>query len=195
MSDKFIMSVRQASELDFAFERNGWSPVHVKTLSSADMLARILPVLLGHAEISVIKHVIDLDADPLIPYEGWAVEKHIKGGKFEWDPTKVKLFLSKNQINGKTISGNKLREEVEGKGYNANLLDYLMDHPLLIPEDWKKDENGKTRYIYFWDTIYHDSDGYLYVRYLYWGGGHWRTYCHWLGGDWGGSFPAALRAS
>ena len=36
MSDTFIMSARQAAELDHALERNGWTPAEVKKLSQGD---------------------------------------------------------------------------------------------------------------------------------------------------------------
>ena len=38
------------------------------------------------------KHIIDCDVDPLIPYEAWIVEEHIKQGKLEW-PFEVELYL------------------------------------------------------------------------------------------------------
>jgi len=36
---------------------------------------------------------------------------------------------------------------------NANVLDYLLAHPELIPEDWKN------KYVFFWGTIYRYSSG------------------------------------
>jgi len=189
MSDKFQMTVGQAHELDMAFDRNGWSAVEVKRLSEGDVLTAVRNVILGHAEIRPIEHVIDCDADPFTS-SGWKVEEHKKGGLFKWDPKQVQLHLSSGQQNGKYIEGNKLRKELADKPVlNANVLDYLLAHPHLIPEEWK----GK--YVFFWGTIYRDSGGYFYVRYLYWLGGAWSWSCCWLGGDWSGDSPAALRAS
>ena len=54
-------------------------------------------------------NVVDLDAAPFVP-KGWEVEEHQKGGQFEWDATKVNLFLSINQQNGAAIQGHKLRK-------------------------------------------------------------------------------------
>jgi len=84
-------------------------------------------------------HIIDCDANPYLP-EGWKeVEYHKKGGMFEWDPTKVRLHLSPNQQNNKTIKGHNLRKELEQEPVlNANVLDYLLAHPEPIPEDWKE---------------------------------------------------------
>lgn len=51
MSDKFIMSARQAAELDHAFERNGWESADVKWLSQGSVLANVRKVKLGSASI------------------------------------------------------------------------------------------------------------------------------------------------
>ena len=146
-------------------------------------------VLLGHASITVVDHLIDLDAPRFIP-QGWKVEEHKKGGQLTWDATKVSLYLSEGQKNGKRLEGNKLREELKSQPvYNANLLDDLLKNPHLIPEDWK----GK--YIFFWGTIYRLSDGSLYVRFLYWRGGRWYWRCRWLVLYWYGNDPAVVCAS
>ncbi|MCH8244311.1 hypothetical protein IIB97_00255 [Patescibacteria group bacterium] len=148
-------------------------------------------VLEGVAQIVVVKHMIDLDAKPFVP-DGWKVKKHTRGGQLEWDPDSVKvvLYLSKSQQDGKVIRGNQIREELKGRSaYNANLLDYLLAHQELIPEDWK----GKL--IFFWGTIYRDPDGSLNVRYLFWRGGRWYWSFVWLDYDFRGSSPAAVPAS
>ena len=87
-------------------------------------------------------------------------------------------------------SGNKLRKELANKDVlNANVLDYLLAHPELIPEEWK----GKL--IFFWGTIYRDSDGRLYVRYLRWGGSRWNSGYGWLDNGFYSGNPAASHAS
>jgi hypothetical protein len=140
-------------------------------------------------------NVIDCDADPFLP-DGWKVEEHKKGEQFNFDPSIVQFYLADGQKNGKSIEGNKLRKElVNMPVMNANVLDYLMANPDLIPEEWKKDDAGNTRYIFFWGTIYRYSDGSLYVRYLYWFGVRWGWSSRWLGDGWDGSSPAAMLAS
>ena len=42
---------------------------------------------------------------------------------------------------------------------------------------------------------YRNRDGNLYVRYLYRNDGRWNWSNNWLGSDWDGSNPAAVRAS
>lgn len=135
------------------------------------------------------EHVIDLDANPFIPND-WAVEEHKQGGQFAWDPAKVALYLSKEQQGVKCIMGNNLREEMKSKPvYNANLLDHLLAHQHLIPEEWK----GK--FVFFWGTIYRDRSGDLRVRCLLWNGDRWYWHASWLFSDWSGSNPAAVPAS
>ncbi len=193
-NNTFEMGTGQAHELALAFGRNGWNNAEVKKLSEKDLLAQVRLVVLGQAKIEIVKHVIDLDADPYLP-DGWKVEEHKKGGQFEWDPSKINLYLSPNQLGDKRIEGNDLRKELAKKPvFNANLLDYLKANTSLIPDEWKKDEKGNTRYIFFWGTIYRNSGGGLYVRYLYWGGGEWVWDCYWLGDDWNYVNPAASLA-
>lgn len=86
---------------------------------------------------------------------------------------------------------------------NATVLDALLEHPHLIPDEWKKDEEGYTAYICFWDTLYRSSLGYDGVRYLYWanpGVGEdteqWDSHCVRIGDLWRlNSFVACLEKS
>ena len=189
MSD-LMLDVDQAGELKEAFRRGDWTKADVKRFSESDKdkMKRFRDVLLGRAVVSVIKHIIDCDAEPFCP-KGWKVEEHRKGGQLEWDHSKAMLHLSPNQMDGKYIEGNKLRKELANMPVmNANVLDWYLAHPELIPDEWK----GKV--IFFWGTIYRLSDGLLYVRYLFWGDGEWFWSSDWLGFVWRGSNPAAVLA-
>ena len=192
-TDPFVWAML---EMEQAAAKAGFIENDFRRLAgNEDMFRQMLQVARGHAEVKVVEHVIDLDADPFVP-NNWKVEKHDKGGSFKWDPAQVQFYLSEPQRKEKSIEGNKLRKELDGKPvFNANLLDYLLAHPNLIPEDWKQDEKGRTRYIFFWGTIYRVSGGRLIVRYLCWLDGRWYWVSHWLGSDWNVSYPAALRAS
>ncbi len=192
-TDPFVWAML---EMEQAANRAGFLESDFRRLAgNEDMLRQMLQVARGHAEVKLVEHVIDLDADPFVP-NNWQVEMYQKQGSFKWDPKQVQFYLSEPQRKEKSIEGNKLRKELEGKPvFNANLLDYLLAHPHLIPEDWKQDEKGRTRYIFFWGTIYRSSGGYLFVRYLCWGGGWWQWDYNWLGNGWDVSYPAALRAS
>jgi len=157
----------------------------------SELLSRtVLPPMDEFREfLNKTAQIIDCNAKPFIP-EGWKVEKHIKGGKWEWNPNKIQLYLLDEQKNGKSINGNKLRKELEGQPVlNANVLDWLLAHPEFIPEEWKGE------YIFFWGTIYRYADGYLVVRYLHCFGGRWYWDCHWLDIGWYDYHPAAISAS
>lgn len=189
-----LYSVGQMNQLGDVLEKSGFTPADVTELMQFD-LGTVRSVLAGYSEIKPIEHVIDCDADPFIP-SSWKVEEHKKGGPLALDLSKVKLHLSPNQQDDKAIEGKKLRKELASEPvFNANVLDYLLAHPELIPEEWKKDEKGNTRYIFFWGTIYRDSGGGLCVRFLCFSGGRWDWDFSWLDLDWGDYYPAALRAS
>lgn len=191
MSD-LTLDVGLAAKLKVAFARNGWTEQLIDAACEGDKLGQFRQVLLGHAAITVVEHVIDCDADPVKPWskDGWTVDEHQKGGKWKFDPKRVELYLSSGQKESKYIGGDKLRKELAQKPvFNANVLDYLLANPHLIPEEWK----GK--YIFFWGTIYRSPDGDLYARCLCWDDGTWYWSYDWLGSDWLGRNPAAVRAS
>lgn len=168
----------------------GWEPEDMANLSKDENLMRLIRgVLRGTHEIKALEHAIDCDADPFIP-NGWSVAGHQKGGIIKFDASKIDPYLSKKQKDG-TIEGNKLREELKGKKVlNANVLDYLLANPKLIPEGWK----GKG--VFFWGTIYRNSLGYLCVRYLYWNNdASWDWSNYWLSNSWDPSNPAGLLTS
>ena len=190
MSNVSEISVGLAHELCITAVKAGFTSVELGNLAkNEEKMRQFRQVLLGHASVQVIEHLIDCDADPFIP-NGWKVEEHQKGGAFKWNTSQVSLFLSEPQKRGRSIEGNKLRNTLKSEPVlNANVLDYLLAHPDLIPEDWK----GK--YVFFWGTIYRSSGGGLFVRCLFWGGGRWGWNCDWLDRGFGGDDPAALRAS
>jgi hypothetical protein len=183
-------AVGLAHKVCLSAEEQGYTPEMLNALAEHPNLFRqLLQVQNGHASFMVMDHIIDCDASPFMP-DGWKVEEHQKGGQFKFDASQVQLFLAEGQKKGKVMEGNKLRKELAGKPVlNACVLDYLLAHPHLIPEEWK----GK--YVFFWGTIYRNSDGNLYVRYLYWYGDRWYWDYHWLDDDWTDYLPAVLRAS
>jgi len=181
------ISVGLCHEMAITGCKAGWEPEDFTVLAqSEEKMKQMLAYVRGDAEITPLA-AIDCDADPFVP-DGQSVKEHKQGGKLVWDATKVMLCLADGQRNGGRITGHELRKKFQDQPVlNANILDYLRAHPHLIPEEWKGN-----RAVFFWGTIYCDCDGELYVRSLYWDGDWWRCYCHWLGSDWGGSYPAAL---
>lgn len=181
----------QTHQLVDAMEAAGFTAEHLTKLGQSKDLSKVKDFLDGKAQITYPQHLIDCDANPYVP-DGWSVEEYAKGGQLLFDITKVKLWLSKAQTKGNVIEGNKLRKELKSQPVlNANVLDFLLAHPELIPDEWK----GKA--VFFWGTIYRDSNGDLCVRCLCWHDGRWgwRINGGWLDNDFLGSFPAAVSAS
>lgn len=147
-----------------------------------------------------LRRLIDGDTKSYVP-AGWSIKAedqlpNVVRGEIEFDPAKVQFHLDDAQKTG-TIVGNKLKEKLAKLSavYGAQVLDHLLANTNLIPDSWKTDENGQTRYLYFWGTIYRDSDGRLYVRSLYFGDGQWRWISRWLGGKFDTQYPTAVLAS
>jgi hypothetical protein len=137
---------------------------------------------------------IDLDADPYVP-EGWTVESHRRCGSMVWNPAKtLRFYLSRSQV--RPIKGSELKGELDPMPVvNATLLDYLLDrqlvNPHFIPPEWKYDELGRTRYIFFWGTIYR-FEGDLCVRYLRWNALRWEWSHGWIDSQWNSQYFALL---
>jgi len=138
-------------------------------------------------ETSEDQHIIDCDADPVF-LEKWSIEEHKKNGQIEWDASKVVLYLSEVQKEGDgLITGNDLHAKLAQQSvFNACILDYLLAHPELIPEEWKD------KCVFFWGTIYRDARGSLCVRCLCWSDDEWRWYSRGLEFDFKSSDPAAV---
>lgn len=188
---RLMLDVDQAGELKAAFRREGpWTNEEIKMLCERKgFLKKVREALLGYAEIKHIEYMIDCDAAPFVPDE-WGVEEHQKGGQFHWSPTAVKFHLDPGQEGGKYIEGNELCKRLAGQPVlNANVLDHLLAHPHLIPEEWKNE------FVFFWGTIYYVARR-LYVRCLYWDrdSDSWYWRAGGLGSSFGG-FPTAVRAS
>jgi hypothetical protein len=129
-----------------------------------------------------ISIVVNADIDPSIPSSlslggegaehrkmGQIILEKREDGKLYINGVEATLYLSAEQMHGEITQGYKLREELKDKNVlNACIFDALFANPNLIPEDWKQDKQGRTRYIFFWGTIFRGADGRLYVRCLYW---------------------------
>lgn len=156
--------------------------------------------------LTALEALIDLSAPCMLPFNGaervspaksGVVKLERRGDNLYLDGVKLDLFLSENQQGGKVVVGHELRKELEAKGgqTSAKVLDHLVEHPELWPESWKKDAQGNTIYVFFWDDIFRNSDGDLYVRFGCWIEGEVVSDFSWLGVDWLGYDPSASRAS
>lgn len=155
-------------------------------------LTKALHEALNPPKVDTTEHIIDLDVDPYIP-ERYLIENHQKGGQFTWNADQIALHVSSGQRCKEVIFGDRLREELKGLPVlNANALDYLLQHPHLIPDEWK---GCKEERVSFWGTVYsHKQFSALYVRSLYWNQhqGEWKWECSTLKEEWNYCFRAAI---
>lgn len=133
-------------------------------------------------------HIIDCDANPTIPYNGWTVEYHRRHGQlFEWNLSKIKLWLSKTQEDEQSLKGSELRNLLENQPVlNANVLDFLVKNPDLIPEEWKD------KLVFFWGTIYRGTGGKIIIRCL-WFQESWSSNYLWDSHEYGSKDPAIVQ--
>ena len=125
------------------------------------------------------QYYVDCDAYPL-EIKGFTVISHKQIGLWKFNPdTSFYLSEKQNKDNGAhgTIKGCELYQELVDKNVlNGNALDFLLEHPLLIPKDWNFP-------MPFWGTIYRNNqNGQCYVRCLIcYLGGEYGYVMHWLG--------------
>lgn len=195
--DMSSFSIGQMNQLANALIAAGYTPEHVTRLGQHRQLRDIRNMLDGCGELCVNTHLIDCDTPPFVPYSGSKWIHHRKGGQFFWDNKKVKLYWWGQQEDGVFYGRHDLsslsRENSKFPVLNANMLDYLLDHPYLIPEEWKYGKKGDRLIISFWGTHYVDHDRREYIRTLCFSGGHWEGGIKVLsGGSWGVCDPAVM---
>lgn len=151
--------------------------------------------------------MVNLDAPLRLPFNGAKVEKKPQGtGWVEVKRVGDKLFvggrefilpLVEAQKEG-TIRGHELRAEMEkdeSANVHPNVIDALVEeYPDLIPDSFKVDEQGRTRYIYLWGAIFRGEHN-LCVRRFYFLGAGWHRYYGDLDFEWDVQLPAARLAS
>ncbi|MEK7607530.1 MAG: hypothetical protein AAB484_01200 [Patescibacteria group bacterium] len=197
-TDKFVLSGGNSHALEMAMNRpeNGeWTSDLIHKMTLGNNLGLFREVLLGCAEVKILKYVVDFDKLPLIP-DGWTILpdneqllRRVKGF-MEFNPAKIALYLDLDQKNSKVIEGNKLRKKLGNVPvYGAQLLEFYLANPHFIPVKWKD------KAIFFWGTIYCHANSGSCVRYLYWHGGRWCWDYNWLDVVWHDYSPAAVSAS
>jgi hypothetical protein len=116
-----------------------------------------------------VTHVIDCSAEPFIPDEQTLIE-HNGGEAFVWDPARIELFhptCKPVKREEKHPELGQVEEELRGKPVcNANVMDYLLRYPRLVPDEWKGYR------VFFFGTKYRFGQ-WRNVRYLSWHGVNW----------------------
>ncbi|MFA6995598.1 MAG: hypothetical protein WC249_04340 [Patescibacteria group bacterium] len=183
-----LITNSQVVELTRAMSRRGYGVAEFESLIEGKFLDEFLIIIRKSGEEAKKQNFVDLDADPLIP-PGWSVEEHQKGGLWKFNQAKIFLYFSEKQKRPKeSVSWSSLRKELSGKNVaNANLLDFYLANPHLIPSAWR----GKR--IPFWGTIYSGPFGINCVRYLDCDDNlGWRYYAGWFSPRFDANNPAAI---
>ena len=89
-------------------------------------------------------HGIEFDAVPFCPAgltiapDSDQIKTRVRG-KRNLSEISIRLHLYDGQTNGKWLNGYYLKVKLDGQEvFGAQLLDFYLEHPDLIPEDWKK---------------------------------------------------------
>jgi hypothetical protein len=193
---ELTLDVGQANEFKLACRRAGWKNKDIKTLCEGDSLAQILPFIRGNAVINVIEHFIDCSLPSQNPdlrkeQMKMTISTHCFKGILKWDRNAQKDALYQYVSPRDADMVKRELEDNEVVVLPDNVLDYLLAHPRIIPDEWK----GK--YVCFWGTIYHDEGGCFYVRCLDWEkeAKKWGWHYSWSKNGFSHLSPAALPAS
>ena len=173
------------NQLGDALELAGFTADEVTKLRNFSQLKELRSLVNGHAQITVAKHVIDMDAPSKRAPKEWEVREKDQlanrmRGQVEWNPTNASLFLSEKQKADYDV-GHDLRKDLEKlkpqQLYTDAVVDFYLDHPEIpTPEVWL----GK--WIFCWGRVYRDASDDLIVRCLRcFRDGSRFSYCDYLG--------------
>ena len=133
--------------------------------------------------------------------EGWKIfaEDTDQRGEAlgELDLSKV-VFKTMLEDGESSIKGEEKFKRSKSAGHirlGGKALKACWDNRHLLPESWKKDEEGNTRYIYFDGIVLLNPYGRRCVLYLYFYDGQWVWSCHWLGSGFDADYPSAVLES
>lgn len=105
---------------------------------------------------------------------------------FKWNPQKVLLYLDVCQGDSTSITGDQLLKKLWHKRVlNANVIDFLLVHQHLIPEEWKD------KRVFFWGTTY-SRNGRILVPCIAWCYDKWERRYRQLRSYWFNDAPAAI---
>lgn len=163
------------SKLAEALEKLGVTDEEIIKLTDPDKINAIKALLDGKNEktenkeeitSSVIDYpMFDGNIKPLVP-EGLELVSNVRTGCYNFSELKINYYVSPKQTEKRRWwQSRNFRSEVEGRSYNAAMIDYLLLYPALIPLEMK----GKITL--FFGSIYlsgdkYDEDRFYNVRYL-----------------------------
>ncbi len=159
---KCSFAFQLAENLADAFFDAGFSSAEVAGIS-VDRLKEFKGLLRGYGRIEPVRFNINLGVDPFLP-EGWAIQSS-------------RMYSSHSSIiyregDGLYINSRLVRcvpttdKKKSSSPLPAQVLDYLLAHPYLIPDSWKRME-GHTPHIFFEGTVFKHNTGGDVVRGMY----------------------------
>jgi hypothetical protein len=211
MSNDLMLDVGQADELKKAFRRNCsgdsiWTNEKIKRLSEGDILARVLDVIDGRAEImkiippeeKIVDTIIRVNRSVSPAYPDWmkkVLHKDLElSGPSEYDINEVQEWLHSEQANG-IVKGDVIYKHLKD---NDMIKDQLGLADLLAIQAkgiafFRKYFAGKA--VFGWRSVVrHDHDN-LLVPYLVERGGEVIVDWYWLEHAWDSSNPSLRFAS
>lgn len=144
MSDKFVMSARQAAELDHAFERNNWTPADVKRLSEGNVLTQVKKFL-GLSLPQEVRVGTHLTINYTLTFE-----QMIALGRYDW--TNSDITAKRFPITGtgvievehklfhfdRTVSSDEAEGLIIADGYQLAKIEHLLAYGTANPEEQRK---------------------------------------------------------
>ncbi|MEI6836110.1 MAG: hypothetical protein WCK59_04730 [Candidatus Falkowbacteria bacterium] len=116
----------------------------------------------GTHQIKEIEHEVNCDESPMV-IQYWKVVNHKKRGLFKFKLSKLSLFKFKKLSGENEVQYGLRKESMNTLFLNANVLDYLLAHPHLIPNEWVTEKK-----IVFRGTAYYNHDEGICFRALSW---------------------------
>jgi len=176
-----VMTSRQAAELDYSLERNGFTPEHVKKMSEGDFLSGIRGTLDGFLEMKPIRLSIDRSKkfDPVkLLGQGWKVSKEDERSLAISEVALIDLsFLEADYYreafhwrSSQSLCLKKRSYLFDSKGkfleihLDAKVLEILLENQNLIPSAWKKMKGFHI--FHFCGTILKGPDDFSYFLHL-----------------------------
>jgi hypothetical protein len=200
-----------AHQLAITVAKVGWEIADFTTLTqSEEKSAQVLLFLRGEADLipktkpavaaaePSVTTVLNFsgDFDPVFVGKDWKVLTDTDNG-IGIDLTKVRFETCLKEDEAFTTGEERLirlkttnHGSLGGKAFKA-----CWENRHLLPDSWKKDENGNTRYIFFDGLVLQSPGGSRCTLYLYWDGGGWDWYYGWLGSDRYANDPSAVLAN
>jgi len=154
-----IFPIEEMDKASNALENAGWTSNDMIKLTQCKKLKELRAFVNGFAKLEMIDHLIDCDVLPKRKeITAYKIKKHKKMVMILYNPEEVSLF----QFGDSMRISEAIKLYAKKPFMNADVLEYLLEHQELIPEDWKD------KRIFFLNSVYVDYFKREVVRYMVW---------------------------